>query len=31
MERKPIPIEDIDSLYIFGEMTFNTKFFNFLA
>lgn len=31
VKRKPIPVEDVDSLYIFGEMTFNTKFFNFLS
>ena len=30
-KRKPIPVEDIDSIYIFGEMTFNVKFFNFLS
>jgi CRISPR-associated protein Cas1 len=31
LKRKAIPVEDIDSLYIFGEMTFNTRFFNFLS
>lgn len=25
-----IPIESVDSLYVFGEITFNTTFFNFL-
>lgn len=29
--RKPIPVEDVDSIYIFGEITFNTKFLNFLS
>ena len=29
--RKPIPIEDIESFYCFGEITFNSKFLNFLA
>jgi CRISPR-associated protein Cas1 len=27
--KRPIPVEDIDSLYVFGEMEFNTRFFNF--
>jgi len=31
LKRKPIPVEDIDSIYVFGELTFNTKFFNFLS
>lgn len=31
LPRKPLPVEDIDSIYCFGEMRFNTKFFNFLA
>lgn len=31
VKRKPIPVEDIESIYVFGELTFNTKFFNFLA
>jgi len=30
-ERKVIPIEDVESLYIFGEIDFNRKFFNFCA
>ena len=29
--KRPIPVEDIDSLYVFGEMEFNTKFFNLAA
>jgi CRISPR-associated protein Cas1 len=29
--RKPIPVEDIEAFYCFGEMDFNTRFFNFLA
>jgi len=28
-EKKVIPVEDIDSIYIFGEADFNRKFFNF--
>ncbi len=28
-EKKAIPVEDVDSLYIFGEADFNRKFFNF--
>lgn len=28
-ERKVIPIEDVDSLYVFGEADFNRKFFNY--
>lgn len=30
-EKKPIPVEDIDSLYLFGEMELNSKFLNFIA
>ncbi|CUT01362.1 CRISPR-associated protein, Cas1 family [Candidatus Kryptobacter tengchongensis] len=30
IKRKPIPVEDVDSIYIFGDMTFNTRFLNFL-
>lgn len=30
-EKKSIPIEDVDSLYIMGEDTLNTKFINFVA
>lgn len=29
--RKPIPIEDITSIYVFGEMMFNTRFLSFLS
>ena len=29
--RKPIPLEDIESFYCFGEITFNSKFLNFLS
>lgn len=29
--KKPIPVEDIDSLYIFGEIDLNTKFLNFIS
>lgn len=29
--KRPIPVEDVDALYVFGEMEFNTKFFNFAA
>lgn len=29
--RKPIPIVDIEAFYCFGELDFNTKFFNFLS
>ena len=31
MPRKPIPVEDIDSIYCFSELRFNTKFLNFIA
>lgn len=31
IERKYIPIETIDSIYCFGELRFNSKFFNFLS
>lgn len=31
LSRKPIPVEDIDSIYCFSELRFNTKFLNFLA
>lgn len=31
IRRKPVPVEDVDSIYIFSEMTFNTRFLNFLA
>jgi CRISPR-associated protein Cas1 len=29
--RRPIPIEDVDSLYAFGELDLNTKLLNFLT
>ncbi len=29
--RRPIPIEDVDSLYAFGELELNTKLLNFLT
>lgn len=29
--KKPIPIEDIDSLYLFGECDLNTKFVNYMS
>lgn len=31
LPRKPIPVEDIDSIYCFSELRFNTKFLNFIA
>jgi len=31
LPRKPIPVEDIESIYCFSEMRFNTKFLNFLS
>ncbi len=31
LPRKPIPVEDIDSIYCFSELRFNTKFLNFLS
>lgn len=30
-KRKPIPVEDVDSIYVFSEITFNTRFLNFLS
>ncbi|MBZ4655791.1 MAG: CRISPR-associated protein Cas1 [Thermoanaerobacter sp.] len=30
-QKKNIPINDIDSIYVFGEINFNTKLINFLA
>ena len=30
-EKKPIPIEDVDSLYLYGEVDINTKLLNFLG
>ncbi len=29
--RRPVPIEDVDSLYLYGEVDLNTKLLNFLA
>jgi CRISP-associated protein Cas1 len=29
--KKPIPVEDVDSLYLFGEVDLNTKVLNFLS
>lgn len=29
--RKPLPIEDIEAFYCFGEITFNSKFLNFIS
>ncbi|MDR3708834.1 MAG: CRISPR-associated endonuclease Cas1 [Capsulimonadaceae bacterium] len=29
--KKPIPVEDVDSLYVFGEVDLNTKLLNFLT
>lgn len=29
--KKPIPVEDIDSLYVFGEVDLNTKLLNFIS
>lgn len=31
LPRKPIPVEDIDSIYCFSNLRFNTKFLNFIA
>lgn len=31
LPRKPIPVEDIDSIYCFSELRFNTKFLNYIA
>lgn len=30
-EKKPIPVEDVDSLYLYGEVDLNTKLLNFLG
>jgi CRISPR/Cas system-associated endonuclease Cas1 len=30
-QKKPIPVEDVDSLYLYGEVDLNTKALNFLA
>ncbi len=31
LSRRPLPVEDIESLYCFSELRFNTRFLNFLA
>jgi CRISP-associated protein Cas1 len=31
LPRRPIPIEDIEAIYCFSELRFNTKFLNFIA
>jgi CRISPR-associated protein Cas1 len=31
LQRKPIPVEDIEAIYCFSELRFNTKFLNFIA
>jgi CRISPR-associated protein Cas1 len=31
LSKRPIPIEDVEAFFIFGEMEFNTKLVNFLA
>ncbi|NUN08693.1 MAG: type I-B CRISPR-associated endonuclease Cas1 [Ignavibacteriaceae bacterium] len=31
LARKPIPVNDVESIYCFAEMRFNTKFLNFIA
>lgn len=31
VSKKPIPVKDVDSIFVFGEMEFNTRFFNFAA
>ena len=30
-QKKPIPVEDVDSLYIYGEVDFNSRVLNFLS
>jgi len=30
-EKRPVPIEDVDSLYLYGEVDLNTKLLNFLS
>ena len=29
--KRPLPIEDVDSIYLYGEVDVNTKLLNFLA
>ena len=31
LAKRPIPVEDIEAIYLFGEADFNAKFFNFLG
>jgi CRISPR-associated protein Cas1 len=31
LPRRPIPVEDIEAIYCFNELKFNTKFLNFIA
>jgi len=31
LHKRPVPIEDVEAFYVFGEMDFNTKLLNFLA
>jgi CRISP-associated protein Cas1 len=31
LPRRPIPVEDIEAIYCFSEMRFNTKFLNYIA
>ena len=31
VKRKPIPVQDIEAFYCFGEMDFNTRFFNYCS
>ena len=31
LPRKPIPVEDIEAIYCFSDLRFNTRFLNFLA
>ena len=31
LAKRPIPVNDIEAIYLFGECDFNTKFFNFLG
>src|SRR5882672_11820129 len=30
-EKKPIPVEDVDSLYVYGEVDLNSRLLNFLT
>jgi CRISPR-associated protein Cas1 len=30
-EKKPVPVEDVDSLYVYGEVDLNTRLLNFLT